>query len=83
MYSVQLPAIPLRHYVACFWEGELHISDQQVHTHYAIANSKVEWLFCFAGNYMTTGTNGLPVSIPKAALYGPASTCKQYFDKRH
>jgi AraC-like DNA-binding protein len=78
MYRSQLPSFPLHHYVSCFWEGELVIDAHQVHTHYAIANSKTEWLFCFAGNYITTDLNGAPANIPRAAFYGQTSTYKQY-----
>ncbi|THU38112.1 AraC family transcriptional regulator [Niastella caeni] len=78
MYKTTFPIPPLHKYVSCFWEGELVINANQVHTHHAIANSKVELLFCYAGNYVTTGVNGQPVKMPKASFYGQTTTSKQY-----
>jgi AraC-like DNA-binding protein len=78
MYQTALPAPGLRHYVSCFWEGELTIGNNQVHTYHAIANSKVEWLFCYAGSYSTNNDNGQQVQVPTACFYGQANTCKQY-----
>jgi AraC-like DNA-binding protein len=78
MYKTALPAPNLRNYVALFWEGELAIGRNQAHTYHAIATSKVELLFCYAGTYSTSNEDGLSVQVPTACFYGQASTCKQY-----
>lgn len=78
MYQSALPIPALRNYVSCFWEGELAMENNQVHTYYAVANSKVEWLFCYAGNYATNNENGQLVQVPTACFYGQTNTCKQY-----
>ena len=78
MYQTALPAPILRNYVALFWEGELAIGSNQAHTYHAIATSKVELLFCYAGNYSTNNEKGNTVQVPAACFYGQASTCRQY-----
>lgn len=78
MYQTALPIPALRNYVSCFWEGELAMENNQAHTYYAVANSKVEWLFCYAGRYSTNNTNGQLVQVPAACFYGQTNTCKQY-----
>lgn len=78
MYQSALPIPALRNYVSCFWEGELAMDNSQVHTYHAIANSKVEWLFCYAGNYSTNNANGKLTQVPTACFYGQTNTCKQY-----
>jgi len=78
MYQTAIPAPGLHNYVSCFWEGELTMGHNQTHTYHAIATSKVEWLFCLAGNYSTRNVNGRPVSLPSSCFYGQSNTCKQY-----
>lgn len=78
MYKTVLPIPVLRDYVSCFWEGALTLNNNQAHTYHAIATSKVEWLFCYAGNYSTSNVNGQQVPVPAVCFYGPSSTCKQY-----
>ncbi|WP_207512868.1 helix-turn-helix domain-containing protein [Longitalea luteola] len=78
MYKTILPNLMLRRYVARFWEGELVIDPGQVHTHHAIANRKLELLFCFAGDYATSDNNGVPMRIPTMGFYGQTNTSKQF-----
>ncbi|OQP64612.1 helix-turn-helix domain-containing protein [Niastella populi] len=78
MYKTALPAPNLRNYVALFWEGELAIGSNQAHTYHATATSKVELLFCYAGNYLTNNEKGDAVQVPAACFYGQASTCRRY-----
>ncbi|HUP13876.1 MAG TPA: helix-turn-helix domain-containing protein [Niastella sp.] len=78
MYQTVLPAPGLRNYVSCFWEGELTVGNGQAHTYHAVATSKVEWLFCYAGNYSTNNVYGQQVQVPAACFYGQANTCKKY-----
>src|SRR5687768_13337347 len=78
MYQTSLPAAHLRNYVSLFWEGELAMDHNQVHTYHAVATSKVEWLFCYAGCYSTNNANGQIVQVPTACFYGQSDTCKQY-----
>ncbi|MGX5819496.1 helix-turn-helix domain-containing protein [Chitinophaga lutea] len=73
MYKSSLPAPPLLGYVSHFWEGELHLQSGQEHVHQAIANSKIEWLFCYAGNYANGGVN-----MPRAGCFGPSGLYRQY-----
>lgn len=78
MYQTSFPAARLRNYVSLFWEGELCMNQHQAHTYHAVATSKVEWLFCYAGNYVTSNEKGQPVPVPSACFYGQSTTCKQY-----
>jgi hypothetical protein len=78
MYKVAFPTARLRNYVSCFWEGELVMAPNQIHTYHAIATSKVELLFCYAGHYVTNNAMGQAVPVPKACFYGQSNTCKQY-----
>lgn len=78
MYQTALPIPALRNYVSCFWEGELTMENSQAHTYHAMATSKVEWLFCYAGKYSTSNANGQQVQVPAVCFYGQSSTCKQY-----
>lgn len=78
MYQTALPTPGLRNYVSYFWEGELTMGQHQTHTYHAIATSKVEWLFCYAGNYSTNNINGQQVKLPAACFYGQSNSCKQY-----
>lgn len=78
MYQSALPIPALRNYVSCFWEGELALENNKVHTYHAVATSKVEWLFCYAGNYATNNANGELVQVPTACFYGQTNGCKQY-----
>jgi AraC-like DNA-binding protein len=78
MYQTALPTPALRNYVSCFWEGELTINHNQAHTYHAMATSKVEWLFCYAGKYSTNNANGQQVQVPAVCFYGQTNTCKQY-----
>lgn len=78
MYQTSLPAPALRKYVSCFWEGELTLHHNQAHTYHAMATSKVEWLFCYAGKYSTNNVYGDLVQVPAVCFYGQTNTCKQY-----
>jgi AraC-like DNA-binding protein len=78
MYQMALPIPALRNYVSCFWEGALTMENNKAHTYHAVANSKVEWLFCYAGRYSTHNANGQLVQVPTACFYGQTNTCKQY-----
>jgi AraC-like DNA-binding protein len=78
MYQTALPTPALRNYVSCFWEGELTLEHNQAHTYHAMATSKVEWLFCYAGKYATNNGNGELVQVPAVCFYGQTNTCKQY-----
>ncbi len=78
MYQTALPAPQLRNYVSLFWEGELAMDQNQAHTYHAIATSKVEWLFCYAGNYSTNNEEGHSVQVPTACFYGQSGTYRQY-----
>lgn len=78
MYQTAQPIPALSNYVSCFWQGALTMEGNQAHTYHAVANSKVEWLFCFAGNYATNNANGHAVQVPTACFYGQSNACKQY-----
>jgi AraC-like DNA-binding protein len=78
MYQTALPVLNLRNYVSLFWEGELAIGQHQAHTYHAVATSKVELLFCYAGNYTTSNAEGHSVQVPAACFYGQSGTCRQY-----
>lgn len=54
------------------------MAKNQSHTYHAIATSKVEWLFCYAGNYSTNNVNGQRVQLPAACFYGQSNSFKQY-----
>jgi AraC-like DNA-binding protein len=78
MYRTSLPAVHLRNYVSLFWEGALTLEHNQAHTYHAMATSKVEWLFCYAGKYSTSNGSGELVQVPAVCFYGQTNTCKQY-----
>ena len=50
----------------------------QAHTYHAMATSKVEWLFCYAGKYSTNNAIGEQVQVPAVCFYGQSNSCKQY-----
>jgi AraC-like DNA-binding protein len=78
MYKTTFPNASLRRYVCRFWEGELVIGAGQVHTHHAIANRKLELLFCYAGNYVSSNDNGEAIRIPVMGFYGQTNFSRQF-----
>jgi AraC-like DNA-binding protein len=77
-YKFIQPPESLKNYVKFFWVGDIMLDTDHSFTHLAIANSKPELLFRYAGDYITTDYSGKESKVFSAGLFGQTNQYKEY-----